>query len=153
MYLEPKETAEEEELDPADVEQAEAAEKGEDSLPSEEDLARGAAFEKVDVYDRCLDEPNPWHPEIQTELFPSQIIGFRWMLDRYKEGGGLVLDKVGSGKVSPRHPLKLTLRHSKRLTSCLPLNSNFTRRQQMRPPTLTTNSPAPSHFSSFPRRC
>jgi len=68
-----------------------------------EELASGSAFEKVDKYGRHLDDPNPWHPHLRKPLFPSQIICFRWMIDRHKEGGGIVGDKVGVGKVIPYH--------------------------------------------------
>jgi hypothetical protein len=56
-------------------------------------------------YERHLDgesdgaATNPWHPDLVRPLFPSQLIGFRWMLDRHGEGGGIVADKVGCGKV------------------------------------------------------
>ena len=65
----------------------------------EEDIARGTAFEKVVQYDKFLNEPNPWHPDLLAKLFPSQIIGFRWMIDRHSQGGGLIADEVGCGKV------------------------------------------------------
>lgn len=59
----------------------------------------GTAFEKVEEFDHHLDDPNPWHPDLNRPLFPSQIIGFRWMASRHARGGGLVGDKVGCGKV------------------------------------------------------
>ena len=59
----------------------------------------GTAFEKVEEYDRFLDHENPWHRDLHRPLFPSQIIGYRWMIDRHSKGGGLVGDKVGCGKV------------------------------------------------------
>ena len=79
-------------------------------LPEEEDLpdpeklldellGDSTAFEKLQDYGKFLSEENPWHPSLQRKLFPSQIIGYHWMLDRHKAGGGLVADKVGCGKV------------------------------------------------------
>lgn len=66
-------------------------------------IMSGSGFDKSQDYDGCLDEPNPWHGDLQKTLRPSQIIGFRWMLDRHSHGGGLVADKVGTGKVcTPR---------------------------------------------------
>jgi hypothetical protein len=68
--------------------------------PSEEDkFFFGSVFEKVEEFDRHLDDPNPFHPDLVKPLFPSQIIGFRWMLSRHGRGGGLIGDKVGCGKV------------------------------------------------------
>ena len=70
------------------------------SVPAvEESFVYGTAFEKVDEYDGYLDEKNPWHPDLAKPLFDSQIIGFRWMADRHRMGGGLICDKVGCGKV------------------------------------------------------
>jgi SNF2 family DNA or RNA helicase len=63
----------------------------------------GSVFEKVEEFDQHLDEPNPWHPHLAKPLFPSQIIGFRWMLNRHAKGGGLIGDKVGCGKVLPQN--------------------------------------------------
>ena len=59
----------------------------------------GSGFDKAEDYDRYLDERNPWHDDLQKPLRPSQIIGFHWMRDRHKHGGGLVADKVWTGKV------------------------------------------------------
>ena len=59
----------------------------------------GNEFEKADEYDSYLNEPNPWSDSLQKPLRPSQVIGFHWMLDRHKYGGGLIADKVGTGKV------------------------------------------------------
>jgi len=59
----------------------------------------GAGFDKSKEYDLYLDESNPWHSHLRKPLRPSQIIGFRWMLDRHRHGGGLIADKVGTGKV------------------------------------------------------
>jgi hypothetical protein len=61
----------------------------------------GTVFEKVDEFDHHLNDENPWHPDLTKSLFPSQIIGFRWMLSRHGKGGGLIGDKVGCGKVRP----------------------------------------------------
>jgi hypothetical protein len=66
---------------------------------AEDKLEYGTAFEKIEDYDRYLDEPNPWHPHLKRELFPAQIIGFRWMADRHNKGGAIIGDKVGCGKV------------------------------------------------------
>jgi SNF2 family DNA or RNA helicase len=76
--------------------------------PAEDDFGRGDAFEKLDLYDKYLDDPNPWHPDLGEPLFDAQIVGFRWMIDRHKVGGGLVADKVGVGKVSTPTSWKLT---------------------------------------------
>jgi len=38
-------------------------------------------------------------PRHQKGVYPAQIIGFRWMMDRHHVGGGLIADKVGTGKV------------------------------------------------------
>src|SRR5271163_1293799 len=59
----------------------------------DDDIVTGAAFEKAEEYDHYLDDPNPWHEELRIPLFPAQIIGFRWMMDRHFVGGGLVADK------------------------------------------------------------
>ena len=59
----------------------------------------GTAFEKVEEFDHHLDDLNPWHPDLNKPLFPSQIIGFRWMASRHAKGRGLIRDKVGCGKV------------------------------------------------------
>jgi SNF2-related domain len=59
----------------------------------------GTAFEKLDLYDKYLDDPNPWHPDLRRSLFPCQVIGLHWMQDRHALGGGLIADKVGTGKV------------------------------------------------------
>jgi hypothetical protein len=68
--------------------------------PSEEDkFFFGSIFAKVEEFDRHLDDRNPFHPDLAKPLFPSQIIGFRWMLSRHGRGGGLIGDKVGCGKV------------------------------------------------------
>ena len=76
-------------------------------LPSE-DHQYGSAFEKAEQYDKHLDDPNAWHPDLRRPLFTSQVIGFRWMADRHLEGGGIVAEKVGIGKVgSPSHMLWL----------------------------------------------
>ena len=54
------------------------------------------------IVTHCLDEgDNPWNIALHRPLYLSQIIGFRWMLDRHRHGGGLVADKVGCGKVVP----------------------------------------------------
>jgi len=79
---------------------------------TQEDIVFGTEFEKVDSYDHYLDEPNPWHPDLARPLFPAQIIGFRWMVDRHAVGGGLVADKVGCGKVNDSFWL-LTSRHTR----------------------------------------
>jgi hypothetical protein len=102
-----------------------------DDVPAEtgkenevDEQIRGDAFEKIAQYERYLDLPftNPWHPELKAPLFDAQIIGFRWMCDRYNHGGGLVADKVGVGKVSiqPSFRWRLTVafRHIKLSTSC-----------------------------------
>ena len=68
-------------------------------LTASGDIVFGSEFEKLDVYEKFLDDPNPWHPDLRRELFPSQVIGYHWMLDRHNLGGGLVADKVGCGKV------------------------------------------------------
>ena len=60
----------------------------------------GRGFDKTQEYDHYLDGINPWHDNLEKPLRPSQIIGFRWMLDRHAHGGGLVADKVGTGKVT-----------------------------------------------------
>lgn len=80
---------------------------------SEDDdfIGGGELFEKAIQYDAWLDKPNPWHPDLKRELFPAQIIGYRWMTDRHPVGGGLVADKVGTGKVSRYltfHAIRLT---------------------------------------------
>lgn len=68
-------------------------------IPDEDKFFFGTAFEKVEEFDHHLDDPNPWHPDLNKSLFPSQIIGFRWMASRHAKGGGLIGDKVGCGKV------------------------------------------------------
>jgi hypothetical protein len=73
---------------------------GEDKV-TDEDLLCDSAFEKVEEFAHHLEERNPWHPDLSKKLFPSQIIGFRWMASRHPKGGGLVGDKVGCGKVAP----------------------------------------------------
>jgi len=65
----------------------------------EPDLDYGTAFEKVEEYAHFLKDGNPWHPDIKRDLYPTQIIGFRWIMDRHHVGGGLIADKVGTGKV------------------------------------------------------
>ena len=65
----------------------------------DDDILKGDEFQKAASYDKYLDEPNPWHQSLKKKLLPSQIIGFRWMLDRHGCGGGLIADKVGTGKV------------------------------------------------------
>lgn len=59
----------------------------------------GRGFDKAQEYDHYLDEPNPWHEDLKKPLRTSQIIGFRWMLDRHVHGCGLVANIVGIGKV------------------------------------------------------
>lgn len=71
----------------------------ESAVPDDDKFFFGTAFEKVEEFDHHLDDPNPWHEDLQKPLFPSQIIGFRWMATRHLKGGGLVGDKVGYGKV------------------------------------------------------
>lgn len=68
-------------------------------VPDDDKFFFGTAFEKLEEFDHHLDEPNPWHYDLNKPLFPSQIIGFRWMASRHSKGGGLVGDKVGCGKV------------------------------------------------------
>jgi SNF2 family DNA or RNA helicase len=85
----------------------------------DEELEYGTAFEKVEEYDHyigTIEKPvsNPWHPDLKKKLFPSQIIGFRWMADRHAKGGGIVGDKVGCGKVCDLLNA-LTCRHIKPL--------------------------------------
>jgi hypothetical protein len=65
-----------------------------------EGLMFGTEFEKVDTYDEYLDYPNPWHADLRRQLFPAQIIGFRWMANQHRLGGGIVGDCVGCGKVT-----------------------------------------------------
>ena len=67
--------------------------------PDEDKFFFGTAFEKVEEFDHHLNDLNPWHPDLNKPLFPSQIIGFRWMASRHAKGGGLIGDKVGCGKV------------------------------------------------------
>jgi SNF2 family DNA or RNA helicase len=69
------------------------------NIPNEIDLNTSHVFDKSKEYDKWLNKPNPWHPDLHRRLFPSQVIGFRWMCDRHLEGGGLVADVVGCGKV------------------------------------------------------
>jgi len=65
-----------------------------------ENFVFGTEFGKVAEYGHCLDNcVNPWNIGLRRPLYPSQIIGFNWMLDRHSHGGGLVADKVGCGKV------------------------------------------------------
>jgi hypothetical protein len=71
----------------------------EPSVPDADKFFFGTGFEKLEEFDHHLDEPNPWHDDLNKPLFPSQIIGFRWMASRHSKGGGLVGDKVGCGKV------------------------------------------------------
>lgn len=60
----------------------------------------GSPYEKLDEFYQFLQsEPNPWHPHLATKLTKGQIIGFHWMCERHKVGGGVVADKVGLGKV------------------------------------------------------
>lgn len=66
------------------------------------ELSYGTAFEKLE-YEPCIDETNPWHPDLRRPLFPSQVIGDRWMRDRHLKHGGLVQDRVGLGKVYSPH--------------------------------------------------
>lgn len=73
-----------------------------DDVPKlDEDIEYGSAYEKTEEYDRYLNDPNPWHEDLSRPLFPSQVISFRWMCDRHLKGGGIVADKVGTGKVKP----------------------------------------------------
>jgi len=65
----------------------------------EPDLDYGTVFEKVEEYVHFLKDGNPWHPDIKRDLYPTQIIGFHWMMDHHRVGGGLIADKVGTGKV------------------------------------------------------
>jgi hypothetical protein len=69
----------------------------------------GTVFEKVEDFDHHIDDRNPWHPDLIKHLFPSQIIGFRWMLSRHSKGGGLIGDKVGGGKVLSQCQLQLII--------------------------------------------
>jgi SNF2 family DNA or RNA helicase len=71
----------------------------EPTVPDDDKFFFGTAFEKVEEFNHHLDDMNPWHEDLQKPLFPSQIIGFRWMATRHLKGGGLVGDKVGYGKV------------------------------------------------------
>jgi hypothetical protein len=85
-------------------------------IPDEIDLNMSHVFDKSTEYDHWLDDPNPWNTDLHRRLFPSQVIGFRWMCDRHNQGGGLVADVVGCGKV--RLPLTfqelaLSYRHTK----------------------------------------
>lgn len=64
-----------------------------------DDLMVGNLFEKTDEYEKFLDGPNPPSTALRRPLRASQVIGSRWMLDRHTKGGGLVKDKVGTGKV------------------------------------------------------
>jgi len=87
--------------------------------PPSEDLQYRSAFEKAEQYDKHLDDPNPWHPDLRRPLFSSQVIGFRWMADRHSKGGIIVADKVGIGKVrSPSHVLWLIHRHMLKSIFC-----------------------------------
>ena len=84
-----------------------------------EDLQYGSAFEKAEQYDKYLNDPNPWHPDLVKPLFASQVIGFRWMTDRHSVGGGIVADKVGLGKVrSTSDELELIHRHMRLRIFC-----------------------------------
>ena len=84
--------------------------------PPVEDLQYGSAFEKAEQYDKYLNDPNPWHPDLHRPLFVSQVIGFRWMADRHSV---VVADKVGLGKVrSPSDELELIHRHMRLRTFC-----------------------------------
>ena len=70
--------------------------------PGKENLVFGTEFQKVAEYEHWLDQGNnPWNTAVARPLYPSQVIGFRWMLDRHPHGDGLVADKVGCGKVIP----------------------------------------------------
>jgi hypothetical protein len=75
------------------------SDKAPEIIPDEIDLNTIHVFDKSTEYDHWLDECNPWHPDLHRRLFPSQVIGFRWMCDRHNQGGGLVADVVGCGKV------------------------------------------------------
>ena len=90
-------------FDEGDSEQHEGRTSDDEPLdPGKENLVFGTEFKKVAQYDHCLDEgDNPWNIALHRPLYPSQVIGFRWMLDRHRHGGGLVADKVGCGKVVP----------------------------------------------------
>jgi hypothetical protein len=70
-------------------------------IPATEELPlqAGEAFDKSQEFDRYLNDPNPWHPDLRRKLFQAQVIGFRWMADRHTKGGGLIFDAVGCGKV------------------------------------------------------
>jgi len=70
----------------------------EDEDPAD-DLMVGNLFEKTDAYEKFLDDTNPPSTALRKVLRPSQVIGSRWMLDQHMKGGGLVKDKVGTGKV------------------------------------------------------
>jgi SNF2 family DNA or RNA helicase len=90
------------------------------NIPNEIDLTTSHVFDKSKEYDKWLDEPNPWHPDLHRRLFPSQVIGFRWMCDRHLQGGGLVADVVGCGKVQLTftfYRAPLTRRHTKQQIS------------------------------------
>lgn len=76
----------------------------------------GTAFEKVDEFDNCFDDPNPWHPDLKRPLFDSQIIRFQWMASRHSQGGGLIEAKVGCGKAtSPFLTLAFSLSESRHI--------------------------------------
>jgi len=86
------------------------------NIPDEIDLNTFHVFDKAIEYDHWLGEPNPWHADLHRRLFPSQVIGFRWMCDRHNQGGGLVADVVGCGKVwlpLTFQELALNYRHTK----------------------------------------
>lgn len=89
--------------DPLDDHGAVSGDEETEPVPDDDKFLFEMAFEKVDEFDHHLDEPNPWHEDLNKPLFPSQIIGFRWMAHRHSKGGGLVGDKVGCGKVFRTH--------------------------------------------------
>ena len=64
-----------------------------------EEYFGGTPFEKLDLYYSKLKVKNPWHPHFAIKLTPGQVIGFYWMAGRFEDGGGVVADKVGLGKV------------------------------------------------------
>src|SRR5213596_2236026 len=72
-------------FDEGDSEQHEGRTSDDEPLdPGKENLVFGTVFEKVAQYDHCLDEgDNPWNIALHRPLYPSQVIGFRWMLDRH----------------------------------------------------------------------
>ena len=87
------------EADLAMIDSDDESEMGPSGMDADQDIMDGDVFEKAATYDLWLDYPNPWDNGLKILLWPSQVIGCRWMLERYSAGGGLVADKVGTGKV------------------------------------------------------